>query len=241
MKLREALELLRPDHPHAHELELALLAVALLEGTPLDVADPDEVTVLLRAAELTRSGADGAAALERARAEHAAGDFYAPSLDETLRLPALFEAEGIGDLRQPADGPDAPLVLLERHEIGPHAIELWGTPSVPEPAPPPAWQPCGEPIGTCVICTAGVGDQDPTFAHWTGSNWRYSGYGLKGSKRIPEDAPLLCCSCAVRAKYRLIEPPLLDGPKLTARVAKVERLVDLANDEPPNPEQGDPS
>jgi hypothetical protein len=201
---REALELLRPDHPDAHELELALLAVALLDGAPLDLADPEQVTVLLRAAEFARSGVAGAAALAHARTEHAAGDFHGPTLDETLRFDALFEAEGLDGLLEPAGPPDPSRVPLERHEVGRHAIEIWG---------PPPHEPRGKVIGTCVIDGAGVGDEEWLFGRWTGSRWRYTGHGLEGSTRIARDTPLLCSSCASRTKYGLLEEPAVAHPK----------------------------
>jgi hypothetical protein len=122
-----------------------------------------------------------------------------------------------------ATRPDPTLVLLERHTIGPHAIELWGpAPPPTPPQPEPSYR--GNRIGTCTRCRAGVGQEEWTFGAWDGRRWRYSGHTLRGASQLATLTALLCCDCAVRAKYGLITPPT-PTPRIGSRAD--EQLASL--------------
>jgi hypothetical protein len=71
--------------------------------------------------------------------------------------------------------------------------------------------PLGAEIGTCIRCGAGVGDNEWTFGAWDGRHWQFSGRTLPGATQLGAVRPLLCCDCAVRAKYGLIHPPAPDS------------------------------
>jgi hypothetical protein len=210
------------------ELELGVLAVAWLDGQPLRAGTSRRDQLILRwAAHLVDcEGAETRSALAAARVT--ARDRLAlrptrPSskpfsdeltLDDGLRTPELSAALGIDELSS-VDYPFVPdptFVLLQRHALGPHAAELWGTPPRPPRSASAKHTPTGELIGTCLRCRAGVGDKDWTFAAWDGSNWRFSGYTLPGAKRLATLKPLLCSDCAVRVKHKLIDPPDVSPP-----------------------------
>jgi hypothetical protein len=138
---------------------------------------------------------------------------HALTLDEALRDPNLHQAIGIDAVTvtiEDADEPDPERVLLERHEIGLHAIELWETPfELPRPPQPPrsTHSPAGKPIGICIRCGAGVGDDEWTFAAWDGKDWRFSGRTLPEAQRLAALRPLLCSGCAIKLKHGLITQP----------------------------------
>jgi hypothetical protein len=135
------------------------------------------------------------------------------TLDAALLDATLFHATDLDEFRTVLDSaPDSDrgLVLLERHEIGPHALEEWGAPT--QATAPPAVSATGEIIGTCFRCGGEVGDREWTFGAWDKQQWHFSGYTLPGAKQLASLRPLLCCSCAVRVKYKLIPPPNPNPP-----------------------------
>ena len=127
-----------------------------------------------------------------------------PSTLETLLISDSSIPE-LGTITTSAWTPDPSRVLLERHEVGPHAIELWAPP--PEHRSTSTCSPSGTVIGTCMRCGGGVGDKDWTFAAWDGTTWRFSGYTLPGASRLATLKPLLGGECALRAKHKLIPLP----------------------------------
>jgi hypothetical protein len=136
-----------------------------------------------------------------------------PPKDDADAPPSTLDTLLISDSSIPELGtittsdrtPDPSRVLLERHEVGPHAIELWAPP--PEHRSTSTCSASGTVIGTCMRCGGGVGDKDWTFAAWDGTTWRFSGYTLPGARRLATLNPLLGAECALRVKYRLIAPP----------------------------------
>jgi hypothetical protein len=139
------------------------------------------------------------------------------TLDEALRDPNLYHVIGIDGVTitiEDAVEPNPTRVLLERHEVGPHAIELWESAFELPPSPEPSrrtHEPAGKLLGTCIRCGAHVGDNEWIFGAWDGERWRFSGRILTGARRLTALRPLLCCDCAVRAKYGLIHPPAPDS------------------------------
>jgi hypothetical protein len=136
------------------------------------------------------------------------------TLDEALRDPNLHHVIGIDGLictSEDASEPNPGRVLLERHEVGRHAIELWETPVAlhPKRAPRRSTHPAaGKLIGTCISCGCGVGDDEWTFGAFDGEQWRFSGRSLPGAKRLAALRLLLCCTCAVMVKFKMIPPPV---------------------------------
>jgi hypothetical protein len=116
--------------------------------------------------------------------------------------------------------PDLTFVRLEEHTLGPHALEVWGPAASLRTQRTTAPSPLrGEPIGTCIRCDGDVGREEWTFGGWDGQNWRFSGYTLPAAKRLAMLRPLLCCGCAVLAKYGLIPMPPPFPPTTTGREA----------------------
>jgi hypothetical protein len=192
-----------------------LIAAAEAEGIVLDPSKPADAGVILYAEAsldrgLTVHDAIGLA-LARAAGERAARTPYSrratqtsrASLDDVLCDPRV--AASLVSARSHARDHDG-LVLLDQHDVGPHAIELWGAPAA-SGRPCVNGSPAGRLIGICLRCGAGVGDEDMTFGAWDGTSWRYSGFTLPGSLRLLAAEALLCHGCAVRAKCHLIVPP----------------------------------
>jgi hypothetical protein len=136
------------------------------------------------------------------------------TLDEALRDHNVAGALGIDGETITIEGAGVSRnkdVLLERHEVGPHAIELWETPfELAHPREPlrPARRPAGKVLGVCLRCETEVGDNEWTFGAWDGENWKFSGRTLPNARRLAALRPLLCCDCAVKVKFGLITPPV---------------------------------
>jgi hypothetical protein len=200
-----------------------LIAASEARGKPLDPRRPGDAAVILHAETLLEQGATVRDAIDQARTDaEAAGVALSetsarrtrgadgkPSLDEVLCDPRLRAVIGVGAVTTTAEASDeqSGLVLLERHEIGPHAIEVWGPPAEPPREPNKSPSPTGRLIDTCTRCRAPVGDNEWTFGAWDGKDWRFSGRTLPGAKRVAALRPLLCCDCAVRVKFKMIPPP----------------------------------
>jgi hypothetical protein len=218
----ERVEAVLASYPTALSFDHAILiAAAEAAGSPLDPRQPDDAAVLLHAEGLLQQGLTVLRALARARiaAEAPALNLHTrdhgairaaaePSLDDLLRHPRFQRlADRVFRTSRPsrADGTD--LVLFERHQVGPHAIELWGPPAAIRQQPTPSTSPAGQLIGTCLRCGGGVGDRDLTVGYHTSSGWKYSGHGLPDAKAALLAKYFLCWVCAVRSKHKLIRPP----------------------------------
>jgi hypothetical protein len=204
------------------DLEIGILAVAWLDNQPLhtDTHHHDRLIVQW-ATQLVQGGStDTRTALAAARAvarDRRTNGSRPPgvirsdelSLDEALRIPEVTAALGLDQLEVVGRRvrPEPAFVLIERHQIGPHTAELWGPPPAPPMRGRAASTPTGELIGICIRCRGAVGDKEWTFGAWDGSDWRFSGYTLRGAKRLAALRPLLCCDCAVRVKHKLIDGP----------------------------------
>ena len=197
-----------------------LIAASEAAGDALDPYRSGDAAVILHAEALLQRGLRVREAIGEARIVGA--DVAAADRDERPRTAGLRAEMSLDDvLRDPRagrfiSGDEAAmtphscddridLVLLERHEVGPHAIELWAPPPANRPAT--TCSPTGTLIGTCMRCGGGVGDKDWTFAAWDGDTWRFSGYTLRGASRLATLKPLLGCACAGRVKHKLIPPP----------------------------------
>lgn len=196
-----------------------LIAASEAAGSALDPYRSGDAAVILHAEALLHRGLCVRDAIGKARiAAHAAAAARPcrhaparipaePSLDDVLRDPRLgpFISGDEAAMTPQSCDDRTDLVLLERHEVGPHAIELWAPPPANRPAT--TCSPTGTVIGTCMRCGGGVGDKDWTFAAWDGDTWRFSGYALRGASRLATLKPLLGCACAGRVKHKLIPPP----------------------------------
>jgi hypothetical protein len=143
------------------------------------------------------------------------------TLEQALLDPTFLRTIELDDidvrLEHAADARPAG-VLLQRDAAGPHAIELWERPAeLPLRPAATASPPRGEPIGACIRCGAGVGNQEWTFGAWDGTTWRFSGHTLPDAKRLAARRPLLCCGCALRVKHRLASPPTPHRPASAGR------------------------
>jgi hypothetical protein len=181
-----------------------VVAASEAAGDPLDPRTSVEAAVILRAEVLLAQGVTVHDAIGRARADATAAVVaHKPTPARRLNEPAAFA----GAVEHSG------LVLLERHEVGPHAIEIWARrvePCTKPPRPSSSPQrslPSGAFLGTCRRCGSGVGDDEWIFGAWNGERWCFSGRTLLGARRLAPLRPLLCAHCAVRVKYKLIPAP----------------------------------
>jgi hypothetical protein len=185
----ERVEEVLARHGRALSFDQAILiAASEAEGKPLDPRRLGDAAVVLCAEGLLQRGRTVRKAIAEARTEAKAAAADQPK-------PARSGTDGTSR------------VLLEQHDVGPHAAELREPPTDSRKLAPTSPTPWGELIGTCPGCGRGIGDQDPAFASWAGSHWRFIGYPPSRARRFAAARPLLCWSCSVRLECRLIPPP----------------------------------
>src|SRR5262249_9016162 len=148
-------------------------------------------------ADLAEEGVDGRSALEharrritfRAQIDERNDDLLGYTLDDVVVDPVLFAAVGLQEFGAIQD------VAAPIPEIGESVSN--------QVAAAPAFG-----SSVCFRCCAEVHEEDCTFGVWHQDCWRFTGWTLPGAKLLFRlGGPLLCWSCAVRAKYGLIAVP----------------------------------